>query len=102
MVDDLQQLITKLSQETCSIIYQQEIKFIQQADGSYKIVGDDSDVCYIEEQALAMMKSYSQNFEQKITSTFIKAPDLDQIDKNSLTQGITIKIDTKPLERVIE
>lgn len=104
MVDDLQQLITKLSQEPGSIIYQQEIKFILPADDSYKRVGDDSDVRYTEAQALALMQSYRQSFEQKVTGTLIEAPNLDQINANSLTQGITIKIkiDIKPLERVIE
>lgn len=44
ILDDFQQLKTKLSQEPDGIIYQQEIKFIQHADGDYQKVGDDSDV----------------------------------------------------------
>jgi len=61
-------------------------------------------VRYTEAQALALMQSYRQSFEQKVTGTLIEAPNLDQINANSLTQGITIKIkiDIKPLERVIE
>lgn len=104
ILDDFQQLKTKLSQEPDGIIYQQEIKFIQHADGDYQKVGDDSDVRYTEAQALALMQSYRQSFEQKVTGTLIEAPNLDQINANSLTQGITvkIKIDIKPLERVIE
>lgn len=104
ILDDFQQLKTKLSQEPDGIIYQQGIKFIQHADGDYQKVGDDSDVRYTEAQALALMQSYRQSFEQKVTGTLIEAPNLDQINANSLTQGITIKIkiDIKPLERAIE
>lgn len=104
ILDDFQQLKTKLSQEPDGIIYQQEIKFIQHADGDYQKVGDDSDVRYTEAQVLALMQSYRQSFEQKVTGTLIEAPNLDQINANSLTQGITIKIkiDIKLLERVIE
>lgn len=104
LLDDLQQLHTKLSQQPDAIIYQQEIKFIQHPTGDYQKAGDDSDVRYTETQALALMQSYRQSFEQKVTGTLIEAPDLAQINANSLTQGltITIKIDPKPLARVIQ
>lgn len=49
---DFQQLKTKLSQEPDGITYQQEIKFIQHADGDYQKVGNNSDVRYTEAQAL--------------------------------------------------
>lgn len=104
MLKDLRQLHAKLSQEPDGIIYQQEIKFIKLAEGDYQKVGDNSGVHYTETQALALMKSYRQSFEQKVTGTLMKAPDLAQINAESLTQGIIIKIkiDPKPLARVIQ
>ncbi|WGO83844.1 IpaD/SipD/SspD family type III secretion system needle tip protein [Arsenophonus apicola] len=118
MLEDLRQLHAKLSQEPDGIsqepdgisqepdgiIYQQEIKFIKLAEGDYQKVGDNSGVHYTETQALALMKSYRQTFEQKVTGTLIEAPDLAKINEESLTTGITIKIkiDPKPLARVIQ
>ncbi|HGJ5854814.1 IpaD/SipD/SspD family type III secretion system needle tip protein [Arsenophonus nasoniae] len=104
MLEDLQQLHTKLSQEPTGIIYQQEIKFIKLAEGDYQKVGDNSGVRYTEAQALALMQSYRQSFEQKVTGTLMEAPDLSQINAESLTQCIIIKIkiDPKPLARVIQ
>lgn len=104
MLKDFEQLHAELSQEPNGIIYQQEIKFIKLAEGNYQKIGDNSDVRYTETQALALMKSYRQSFEQKVTGTLIEAHDLAQINAESLTEGITIKIkiDPKPLARVIE
>ncbi|WGL98613.1 IpaD/SipD/SspD family type III secretion system needle tip protein [Arsenophonus sp. aPb] len=105
MLEDLKQLRTKLLQEEPdAIIYQQEIKFTKLAKDDYQKVGDNSGVRYTEAQALALMKSYRQSFEQKVTGTLIEAPDLAEINAKSLTTGITIKIkiDPQPLTRVIQ
>lgn len=77
MLDDFQQLKTKLSQEPDGIIYQQEIKFIQHSAGDYQKVGDNNNVRYTEAQALALIQSYRQSFEQKVIGTLIEAPDLE-------------------------